>query len=120
MLQEQLKSLIYIDRSLCGDPKKEKLIDDLNFKNCMVLRERKQASSLLVLQAKKFICAGYFDANNIFSHPFIRNLKHRPNEVQDLSKPTKKALKNGDLRTVLNSKYTKYNTALAVMVKKYP
>ena len=32
-LQFQLKSFMYVDRSLRGDTKKEKLIDELNFKN---------------------------------------------------------------------------------------
>ena len=38
VLQEKLKSLMYVDISLCGDPKKYKLIDELNFKNCMCLK----------------------------------------------------------------------------------
>ena len=37
VLQGQLKSLMYVDSSLSGDPKKEKLIDELNFKNCVRL-----------------------------------------------------------------------------------
>ena len=40
-LQEQLKYLMYVDRSLCGDQKKDTLIDELNFKNCMRLRRNK-------------------------------------------------------------------------------
>ena len=32
MLQEQLKSLMYIDRSLRGDPIKDMLIDEFNLK----------------------------------------------------------------------------------------
>ena len=32
VLQEQLKSLNYVDRSLRGDPNKYKFIDELNFK----------------------------------------------------------------------------------------
>ena len=35
VLQEQLKSLMYFERSLHGDPKKDKLIDKLKFKNCI-------------------------------------------------------------------------------------
>ena len=35
----------------------------------------------------------YFDANNIFSHPFIQNIKHKPNMVQDLSRQMKISLK---------------------------
>ena len=36
VLQEQLKTLIYVDRSFCGDPMKYKLIDELNFKTACV------------------------------------------------------------------------------------
>ena len=34
----------------------------------------------------------YFDANNIFSHPFIQKLKHKPNIFQYLSKQINIAL----------------------------
>ena len=51
LLQENLKSLIYVDRSLRGDSRKDKLIDELNFKKCM----RQQSSSFLVLYTKKEI-----------------------------------------------------------------
>ena len=47
VIQEQLKPLIYVDCSLRGDPMKEKLIDELNFKNCLHLR-RKEASKFFV------------------------------------------------------------------------
>ena len=53
VLQEQLKSLMYVDRSLRGDPMEDKFIDDLNFKNCLRLRREKQASSFLVLHPRK-------------------------------------------------------------------
>ena len=36
VLQEQLKSLMYVDHSLCGYPKMYKLIDELNFKKLCV------------------------------------------------------------------------------------
>ena len=89
MLQEQLKSLIYVDLSLRGDPKKYKFIYELNFKNCVRLK-RKTTSKLFVgltYKKRKFIIhPEFFDANNIFSHPFIQNLKHKPNIVQDLSR----------------------------------
>ena len=35
VIQEQLKSLLYVDRSSHGDQKKEKLIDELNYKICV-------------------------------------------------------------------------------------
>ena len=53
MLQDQLKSFMCVDRSLHGDPKKDKLIDELNFTNCMNIKRIKKASSLLVLQSNK-------------------------------------------------------------------
>ena len=40
VLQEQFKSLIYVDRSLRGDPKKDRFIDELKFKNCMRLKRK--------------------------------------------------------------------------------
>ena len=42
MLQDQLKSFMYVDSSLRGDPKKNKLIDELNFTNCMHLSRIKK------------------------------------------------------------------------------
>ena len=47
VLQAQLKSFMYVDRSLRGDPKKDKLIDELNFTKCMQLK-RIQKSNLFV------------------------------------------------------------------------
>ena len=52
MLQEKLKSLMYVERSLSGDPKKDKLIDELNFKNCVRLN-RKTTSKLFFDITKK-------------------------------------------------------------------
>ena len=40
VLQEQLKSLMYVDSSSRGDPNMDKLIDELNFKNCMRLKRK--------------------------------------------------------------------------------
>ena len=37
VLQENLKCLMYVDRSSRGYPKKDKLIDELSFKNCVRL-----------------------------------------------------------------------------------
>ena len=76
-----------VDRSLHGDPKKYKLIDKLNFKNCIRFK-RKTTSKFFVgikVKGRKFIIhVLYFDANNIFSHPFLHYIKKRPNLVQDL------------------------------------
>ena len=101
-----------VDSSFRGDTKKDKFIDQLNFKNCMVFK-RKTTIKLFVgitYKNRQFIInPEYFDANNIFSHPFIYNLKHKPNIVKYLSKQMNKSLKNRYWRTVLNRKYTKYN-----------
>ena len=73
--------------------------------------KRKKTSKLFVgITYKKIrfiIHPEYFDANNIFSHPFIHNLKHKSNMVQDMSRKMRIALKKRDCRTVSNSKYTK-------------
>ena len=74
---------------------KDKFIDELNFKNCVRLK-RKTTSKLFVdityKKIKFIIHPEFFDANNIFSHPFIQNLKHKPNMVQELSRQMKISL----------------------------
>ena len=53
----------------------------------------------MALNTKKkvFIHPECFDAKNIFSHPFIQNLKHKPNMVHDLSRQMKIPLKKKDI-----------------------
>ena len=95
MLQEKLKSLMYVDRSLRGDPMKDKLIDELNFKNCMRLKIKKTRKFFVGITPKKgkfIIHHEFFDANNIISDPFIQNLKRKPNMVHDLSRQRKISL----------------------------
>ena len=46
-----------------------------------------------------FIRPNFFDANNIFSHPFIHNIKNKPNMVQDVSRQIKISL----LKQILNN-----------------
>ena len=55
VLQGQLKSLICVDRSLGGDPKKYKLIDELDFKNCMCLKRNKTSKLFVGITYKKEI-----------------------------------------------------------------
>ena len=55
VLQEQLKSLMYVDRSLRRDPMKDKFIDEIKFKNYMRLSRKKKASYLLVLYQNEYI-----------------------------------------------------------------
>ena len=58
MLQEQLKSLMYDDLSLRGYPNKDKLIDEINFKNCMYFK-RKTTSKFFVGITVKEKCVYY-------------------------------------------------------------
>ena len=53
VFQEQLKSLMYIDRSSNGDPKKDKLIDELNFKNCVRLKIKTTSKFFVDITYKK-------------------------------------------------------------------
>ena len=65
------------------------MIDELNLKNCVRLRRnttRKFFVGITYKKRKFIIHPEYFDANNIFSHPFIKNIRHKPNKVQDLSR----------------------------------
>ena len=86
VLQEQLKSLMCVERSLRGDTNKDKLIDELNFKNCVCLNRKETRKLFFGITKKRFIIhPEFFDASNIFLHPFIKNLKHKLNIVQNLS-----------------------------------
>ena len=79
MLQTQLKSFIYVDRSLRGDPKKYKLIDELNFTNCMHLRriqKNKFFVSITVKQRKFLIHPEFMVANHKIADQFIQNLNY--------------------------------------------
>ena len=81
-------------------------------------KDKRQVIFLVLHTKKKFIIhPEYFDVNNIFSHPFIQNIKHKTNMVQDLSIKMGIALKNRYWRAVSNGKYTKYNASLGGMVK---
>ena len=46
--QKKLKSLMYVDRSLFGDPKKDRLMDELNFENCMCFKINKTIKFLFI------------------------------------------------------------------------
>ena len=94
---------MYVDRSLHGYKKKEKLIDELNFKNGMLLKRKTTSKFFVDIKYKKrdfSIHPECFDAKNIFSHPFIHNLKHKPNMVQDLSKQMMISLKKQILENI--------------------
>ena len=94
VLQEHMKSLIYVDCSLRGDSMKENFIDELNLKNCVLLRRNKSSKFFvsITLERKYIIRPECFDANNIISYTFIHNLKCKPNMVHDLSRQMKISL----------------------------
>ena len=58
VLQEQLKSLMYVDRSLRTYPKKDKLIDELNFKKLHLFKYK---------DSKKVICWYYIQKRKFYS-----------------------------------------------------
>ena len=53
VLQEYFKSLMYADCSSCGDPRKDKLIDKLNFNNCVRLRRKTTRKIFVIITYKK-------------------------------------------------------------------
>ena len=76
--------------------KKGNLINELNLKNCVHLKIKTTSKFFVGITYKKIgfiIHPEFFDAKNIFSHPFIQNLKHKPNMVQDMSIQMKIPLK---------------------------
>ena len=110
MLHEQLKYLMYVDCSSRSDLNKGKLIYELNFNKGVRLKRKITSKFFDGIRYKKIefiIHPKYFDANNIFSHPFIQNIKYKPNMVQDLSRQIKVSLKIKYWRTVSNIKCTK-------------
>ena len=78
---------MYVERSLRGYPKKENLVDELNFKMFMRLKRKTTIKFYvgIIYKIRKFIInTEYFDSKNIFSYPFIQNIKHKQNMVQDM------------------------------------
>ena len=53
LLQEHLKSLMYVDLSSSGDPNKDKLIDELSFKNCVHLKRKTTSNFFVGIKYKK-------------------------------------------------------------------
>ena len=77
-IQAELKSFMYVDRSLRGDAKKEKLIDELNFKKCMQLKiilKSKIFVGSTNKQIKYIIHPEFMVANQEITDQFIQNLK---------------------------------------------
>ena len=78
---------MYVDRSLRGDSKKEKFIDELNFTKCMQLKRIKKNQFFVGStdkQRKFIIHPEFMVANHIIADQFIHNLKSNPNKVHDL------------------------------------
>ena len=85
-MQAELKSFVYIDRSLRA--KKDKLIGELNFKKCMQLKislKSKFFVGITKKQRKYIIHPDLMVANQEIMDQFIQNLKSNPNKVHDLT-----------------------------------
>ena len=109
---------MYIDRSLRA--KKEKLIDELNFKKCMQLKRLLKINFFVGItnkQRKYIIHPDFMVANQEITYQFIHNLKSNPNKFYDLTGEMRKSLKIIDWKQVSMQKYTKYHASLTVMVK---
>ena len=91
-MQAELKSFMYIDRSLREN--KVKLIDELNFKKCMQLKislKRKFFVGITNKQIKYIIHPDFMVANQEITDQFIQNLKSNPNKVHNLTGEMKKS-----------------------------
>ena len=91
-MQAELKSFLYIDHSLRA--KKEKFIDELNFKKCMQLKRSLKSKFFIGItkkQRKYIIHPDFMVANQEITDQFIQNLKSNPNKVHDLIGEMKKS-----------------------------
>ena len=91
-MQAELKYFMYVDRSLRA--KKDKLIDELNFKNCMQLNRLFKSKFFVGItnkQIKSIIHPDFMVANQEITDQFIQNLKSNPNKVYDLTGEMKKS-----------------------------
>ena len=101
---------MYVDRSLRGDPRKDKLIDELNFKKCMQLKRIQKSKFFVGITDKQInfiIHTESMVANQKITDQFIQNLKSNPNNVHDLTGEIKKPPKKERMKKVSNHKYTK-------------
>ena len=98
-IQDELKYFMRIDPSLRDDTRKERLIDELNFKKCMQLKrilKRNFFVGITDKQIKFIIHPEFMVANQKITDQFIQNLKINPNKVHDLPIEMKRLLKNID------------------------
>ena len=117
-MQAELKSFMYVDRSLRA--KKDKLIDELNFKKCMQLKRLLKSKFFVGItnkQRKYIIHTDFMVANQEITARFIQNLKSNPNKVHDLTGKMKKSFKNRDWKQVSIHKYKKSHASLTVISK---
>ena len=119
-MQAELKSFMYVDRSLRGDANKNKFIDELNFKKCMKLKRllnRKLFVGITNKQREYIIHPDFIVASQEITDQFIQNLKSNPNEVHDLTGEMKKSFKNRDWKHVSTHEYKKSYASLTIMVR---
>ena len=86
---------MYIDRSLRGYPKKDKLIYELNFKKCIQLKriqKRKLFVGITDKQTSFIIYPEFMVVNHKIVDQFIQNLKSNPNKVHDMTVEMKRSL----------------------------
>ena len=94
---------MYIDRSLHA--KKDKLIDELNFKKCMQLKRSLKIKFFVGItnkQRKYIIHPDFMVTNHEITDQFIHNLKSNPNKVHDLTGEMKKSFKKQRLETSIH------------------
>ena len=85
-MQAELKSFMYVDRSL--REKKDKLIDELNFKKCMKLKRSIKSKFFVGItnkQSNYIIHSDFMVAIQEIKDQFIHNLIGNPNKVNDLT-----------------------------------
>ena len=90
-MQAELKSFIYVNCSLRA--KKDKFIDELNFKKCMQLKRLLKIKFFVGIknkQRKYIIHPDFMVANQEITDQFIQNLKSNPNKVHELTGEMKK------------------------------
>ena len=93
-MQDELKSFIYVDRSLRGDAKKGNFIEEYNFKKCMQLKKLLKSKFFVGItnkQRKYIIHPDFIVANQEITDQFIQNIISNPNKVHDLTCEMKKS-----------------------------
>ena len=102
-MQAELKSFMYIDRSLLTKP--DRLIDELNFKKYMQLKRSLKSKFFVGIknkQIKYIIHPDFMVANQEITDQSIQNLKSNPKNVHDLTGEMKKSFKKQILETSID------------------